>query len=162
MRKIAFIIYLTILLIGFSFINKASAQKPIELSYSVFQPAAHKATLFLSEWAKEIEKRTNGRVKITVFPGGTLTPADKCYQGVITGISDIGYSVLGYTRGRFPLAEVFDLPLGIKSGVMATKLANEFAKSFSPKNSMRRSSCTSMAMVPAFSIQRSLSTIFRI
>jgi len=34
--------------------------------------------------------------------GGTLTPADKCYDGVVKEISDIGMSVLAYTRGRFP------------------------------------------------------------
>jgi TRAP-type C4-dicarboxylate transport system substrate-binding protein len=133
MKKIAWILCLTILFVGFSYIHKASAQKPIELSFSVFQPAAHKATLMSAEWAKEIEKRTNGRVKITVFSGGTLSPPDKCYQGVITGVSDIGYSVLGYTKGRFPLAEVFDTPLGIKSGVVSTNLANAYAKKFQPK-----------------------------
>ena len=77
--------------------------KPVELTYSIFFPAPHKNTVLAGEWAKEIEKRTQGRVKITVFPGGTLTPADKCYDGVVKGISDIGMSVLGYTRGKVPL-----------------------------------------------------------
>jgi TRAP-type C4-dicarboxylate transport system substrate-binding protein len=85
------------------------------------------------EWAKEIERRTNGRVKITIFPGGTLTAADKCYDGVVKGISDIGMSVFAYTRGRFPLTEVADLPLGIKSGLVATKLINAYYKKFNPK-----------------------------
>jgi TRAP-type C4-dicarboxylate transport system substrate-binding protein len=86
-----------------------------------------------TDWAKEIEKRTNGKVQITMFPGGTLTPPDKCYDGVVKGISDIGYSVLAYTRGKFPLTEVADLPLGIKSGMVATKLINEYYKKFNPK-----------------------------
>jgi TRAP-type C4-dicarboxylate transport system substrate-binding protein len=85
------------------------------------------------EWAKEIERRTNGRIKITIFPGGTLTAADKCYDGVVKGISDIGMSVFAYTRGRFPLTEVADLPLGIKSGLVATKLINAYYKKFNPK-----------------------------
>ena len=85
------------------------------------------------EWAKEIEKRTNGRIKITIFPGGTLTAADKCYDGVVKGISDIGMSVFAYTRGGFPLTEVADLPLGIKSGLVATKLINAYYKKFNPK-----------------------------
>jgi TRAP-type C4-dicarboxylate transport system substrate-binding protein len=85
------------------------------------------------EWAKEIEKRTEGRVKITVFPGGTLTPADKCYDGVVKGISDIGMSVMGYTRGKFPLTEVIDLPLGYKNGLSATRLINQYFQKFQPK-----------------------------
>jgi len=107
--------------------------KPIELSYSIFFPAPHKQTALATEWAKEIEKRTQGRVKITMFPGGTLTPADKCYDGVVKGISDIGMSVLAYTRGKFPLTEVIDLPLGYRSGIAATRLINQYYHKFKPK-----------------------------
>jgi TRAP-type C4-dicarboxylate transport system substrate-binding protein len=107
--------------------------KTIELTYSIFFPATHAHTLLATEWAKEIEKRTNGAVKITMFPGATLTPADQCYDGVVKGISDIGMSVLSYTRGRFPLSEVIDLPLGYKSGMQATKLCNAFYEKFKPK-----------------------------
>ncbi len=108
------------------------AADPIKLNYSIFFPAPHKNTVLATEWAQEIEKRTNGAVKITMFPGGTLTPADKCYDGVVKGISDIGMSVLGYTRGRFPLTEVIDLPLGYKSGLAATKLINIYYQKFKP------------------------------
>jgi TRAP-type C4-dicarboxylate transport system substrate-binding protein len=105
----------------------------IKLNYSVFFPAPHKNAVLATEWAKEIEKRTGGKVQITVFPGGTLTPADKCYDGVVKGLSDIGFSVLAYTRGKFPLTEVVDLPLGSKSGLASTKLINEYYKKFKPK-----------------------------
>ncbi len=105
----------------------------IKLNYSVFFPAPHKNAVLATEWAKEIEKRTGGKVQITVFPGGTLTPADKCYDGVVKGISDIGFSVLAYTRGKFPLTEVSDLPMGIKSGLVASKVINDYYKKFKPK-----------------------------
>jgi len=112
--------------------HEVQAADPIKLNYSIFFPAPHKNTVLATEWAQEIEKRTNGAVKITMFPGGTLTPADKCYDGVVKGISDIGFSVLAYTRGKFPLTEVSDLPLGIKSGVVATRVINEYYKKFKP------------------------------
>jgi TRAP-type C4-dicarboxylate transport system substrate-binding protein len=128
-------LFICLSIIGFSFfISPAYGQtKPIELNYSVFFPAPHKNAVLAGEWAKEIEKRTDGRVKITVFFGGTLTPADKCYDGVVKGISDIGFSVLAYTRGKFPLTEVADLPLGMKNGLVASKVINEFYKKFKPK-----------------------------
>ncbi len=107
--------------------------KPIELTYSIFFPAPHKHTLLAGEWAKEVEKRTKGRVKITLFPGGTLTPAPTCYDGVVKGISDIGMSVLGYTKGKFPLTEVIDLPLGYRTGMEATRLINEYYRKFNPR-----------------------------
>jgi len=107
--------------------------KPIELAYSNFFPAPHKNAVLSVEWGKEIEKRTYGRVKVTVFPGGTLTPAAQCYDGVVKGLSDVGMSVMGYTRGRFPLTEVIDLPLGYRNGLEATKLINIYYKKFKPK-----------------------------
>jgi TRAP-type C4-dicarboxylate transport system substrate-binding protein len=109
------------------------AADPIKLNYSIFFPAPHKNTVLATEWAQEVEKRTNGAVKITLFPGGTLTPADKCYDGVVNGLSDIGMSVMGYTRGRFPLTEVIDLPLGYKNGLAATQLINLYYQKFKPK-----------------------------
>lgn len=107
--------------------------KPIELRYSGFPPATHGTMVLADSWAKEIDKRTSGRVKITIFPSGSLTPAPQIYDGVVKGISDFGFSVLAYTRGRFPMSEVIDLPLGIKTGFTATKLVNEYYNKFKPK-----------------------------
>src|SRR5512136_724172 len=132
--KAAFSFFVSFSLILFVVVFPAGAQNnPVELTYSIFFPAPHKNTVLAGEWAKEIEKRTQGKVKITLFPGGTLTPADKCYDGVVKGISDIGMSVLGYTRGKFPLTEVIDLPLGYKNGLSATKLINQYHQKFQPK-----------------------------
>ncbi len=124
-----------VMLVGFMFSTSPvfGQAKPIELTYSNFFPAPHKNAVLSVEWGKEIEKRTNGKVKVTVFPGGTLTPAAQCYDGVVKGLSDVGLSVLGYTRGRFPLTEVIDLPLGYRNGLEATKLINIYYKKFQPK-----------------------------
>jgi TRAP-type C4-dicarboxylate transport system substrate-binding protein len=82
--------------------------------------------------AKEIEKRTAGRVKITVYPGGTLTKPRVAYDGVIKGISDLALGVFAYTRGRFPIMEAIDLPFGYPSGKVATRVAWEFYKRMRP------------------------------
>ena len=121
-----------ILLIGLiGFTSVAFGQ--VKLNYSIFFPAPHKNSVLATEWGKEIEKRTGGKVQVTMFYGGTLTPADKCYDGVVKGISDVGMSVLSYTMGKFPLCEVLDLPLGSKTAVTATTLVNEFYNKFKPK-----------------------------
>ena len=103
------------------------------LTYSIFFPPTHGQAKAGQAWAKEVEKRSNGRIKITVFSGGTLTPADQCYDGVVKGISDIGMSCFAYTRGRFPVMETLDLPLGYPNGRVATRVANDFYKKFKPK-----------------------------
>lgn len=111
----------------------SDAQAATTLTYSVFFPPTHGQAKAGEAWAREIEKRTNGQVKINVLAGGTLTPADQCFDGVVKGISDIGMSVFAYTRGRFPMMEVLDLPLGYPNGRTATRVANEFFKKFKPK-----------------------------
>lgn len=124
--------FFCIFMFGFSFfISPAFSQ--VKLNYSIFFPQPAPQAQVAAEWAKEIETRTGGKVQITMFYGGTLTPAPQIYDGVVKGISDIGFSVFGYTRGKFPLLEVADLPIGIKSGLVATKLINEFNKTFKPK-----------------------------
>ncbi len=124
---------LTLTLLSFACSQSVLAQaKPVELTYAQFQPANHFNTKLSEEWAKEIEKRTNGRVKITVFSGGTLSPADKSYTAVVTGVADIAQSCMAYTRGKFPLSEVIDLPLGYKRGIEATRLINKFYAKFKP------------------------------
>ena len=105
----------------------------VRLNYSIFFAAPHRNSVLATEWAREVEARTGGKVRITMFYGGTLTPADKCYDGVVNGISDIGMSCLSYTMGRFPLSEVLDLPLGSQSGTVATRLVNDFYAKFKPK-----------------------------
>jgi TRAP-type C4-dicarboxylate transport system substrate-binding protein len=65
-----------------------------------------------------------------------LTKARQVYDGVVEGISDIGFSVLAYTRGRFPVMSAVDLPLGYTSGTVATKVINAVYKKFMPKELM--------------------------
>jgi TRAP-type C4-dicarboxylate transport system substrate-binding protein len=109
------------------------AQQAITLKYSNFFPAPHQNSIIADAWCKEVEKRTNGRVKITYFPGATLTPPPQTYDSVTKGIADIGLSLFGYTMGKFPMMTAIDLPLGYKSAYAATKMINEYYKKFQPK-----------------------------
>jgi TRAP-type C4-dicarboxylate transport system substrate-binding protein len=108
-------------------------QKVVTLRYSNYHAANNPNSMICEDWSKDVEKKTNGRVKISYYPGGTLTPPTQTYDSVIKGIADIGFSMAGYTKGRFPLTEVIDLPLGYKSGYQAGMMVNEFYKKFKPK-----------------------------
>ncbi len=108
-------------------------EKTVKLRYSNFFPPAHPISKLSEEWCKEVEKRTNGRVKITYFPGNTLTPPMQTYDSTVKGIADIGQALLAYAPGRLPLSEVLQQPLGYTSGLQATRLANEYYRKFKPK-----------------------------
>jgi len=105
----------------------------IELGYANFFPPTHVQAKLGAEWAAEVEKRTNGKVKITYYPGGALLKGPKIYDGVLTGIADMGMSVFGYSRGVFPAMEVIDLPNGYPNGKVATQVINDFYNTFKPK-----------------------------
>lgn len=105
---------------------------PIELSYSIFFPPSHIQTVTAEAWARAIEERSDGRIRITIYPGGSLTKAPQCYDGVVNGISDLGMSCFAYTRGRFPLLEGLDLPLGYPDGRTASRIATEMVRKYQP------------------------------
>ncbi|WP_300672605.1 TRAP transporter substrate-binding protein [Desulfoluna sp.] len=109
-----------------------AAARTWRFSYSVFFPASHGQAQAADAWAREVEKQSQGRIKITVFPGGTLTNAKNCYDGVVGGITDIGMSVFAYNRGRFPVMEACDLPMGYPDGLTASRAVNAYYQATTP------------------------------
>jgi len=106
---------------------------PIKLTYSNFFGPTHIQSKLAEAWCKEVEKRTDGRVRVEYYPGQTLSKGPQIYDGVVTGLSDLGFCLFGYNRGRFPVMEAVDLPLGYRSGKAATKVVNEVYKKFMPR-----------------------------
>ena len=134
MKKTFLFILLALILIVLPLFSACTARAPevIELSYSNFFPPTHLHSILAEEWAKEIESRTDGQVKITYYPGSALLAKDQVYDGVVQGIADIGMSCLIYTAGRFPASELVDLPHAYPNGWVATKVANDFYEKFKP------------------------------
>ena len=119
-----------LLVLGFTTMAFADT---VKLTYSSFFPPTHIQSKLAEQWCREVEKRTQGAVKIDFFPGSTLSKAHQNYDGVVEGISDIGLSCLAYSRGRFPTMAAIDLPLGYHSGSQATRVANAVYEKFQPK-----------------------------
>ncbi|MDY6791685.1 MAG: TRAP transporter substrate-binding protein [Thermodesulfobacteriota bacterium] len=133
-RKI--FLFLAVAFIGLAFIVTGvttAEAKTLKLTYSCFFPPTHIQSKLAESWSKEVGKRTDGRIKVEYYAGQTLTKAKQCYDGTVEGISDLGFSVLAYTRGRFPLMSAVDLPLGYTSGKVATEVINRVYKKFKPK-----------------------------
>ena len=105
----------------------------VKLTYSNFFPPTHIQSKLAEAWCQEVEKRTGGKVKVEYYPGQTLTKAKQVYDGVVQGLSDVGFSVFAYTRGRFPVMAAVDLPLGYTSGKAATAVIMKVYQQFNPK-----------------------------
>jgi TRAP-type C4-dicarboxylate transport system substrate-binding protein len=68
--------FATSLIWGGGISSQAEAKdKPIKLTYAFFAPAGTFPGKQMAHWAKEVEKRTDGLVKVQTFPAGTLLGA---------------------------------------------------------------------------------------
>ncbi len=121
------------LLLFFGSLALGYAAEPIKLKFANYFPVIHKNTVFGQAFCDEIKKRTGGQVDISYYPGGTLLTAPKMAVGVSTGIADIGMAHCGYSRGRFPVMEIMELPIGSPSAYISTHVANDFYDKFKPK-----------------------------
>jgi TRAP-type C4-dicarboxylate transport system substrate-binding protein len=81
-------------------------------------------TKMLVPWAAAVEKNSNGRVKIEIFPAMSLGgKPPELIQQARDGVVDIVWTVNGYTPGLFPRTEVFELPGVYTNDTVATNLA---------------------------------------
>jgi len=132
MRK-GIALLLVVVALVFATYSLTRAAEVIKLKGANYLPVTHPMSLLSGWFCDEVKKRTNGQVEITYYPGGTLLNPVKMYDGVLTGITDLGLSHIQYTRGRFPVMEVFDLPLGFPSGWVDTRVATDFFNKYKPK-----------------------------
>lgn len=79
----------------------------------------------LEPWAREVEKLTNNRVKITIIPRMKLggRPKDLVKQASEGNITDLIWTVNTYTGKTFIRSEVFELPFIHTNDPVATNLA---------------------------------------
>ena len=64
----------------------------------------------LQWFADEVEKRTDGKVKIEIYWNQSLLKAKETLEGVGMGVADLGFVVPAYTPGKSPLLEASLLP----------------------------------------------------
>jgi TRAP-type transport system periplasmic protein len=82
---------------------------------------------FLVPWAKKVETESKGRIKIEHYPSLQLggTPA-QLYDQLKDGVIDITWVPPGYTPGRFPKSETFELPFIAANGEKNSPAGWEF------------------------------------
>jgi len=77
----------------------------------------------MAPWAKKVEKESNGRLKIDIYPSMQLGgKPPQLIDQVRDGVVDIVWTLPGYTPGRFVKTEVFELPF-VHTNPVATNLA---------------------------------------
>ena len=72
-----------------------AAGKTIELRFATFIPPTDVYAVTLGEWAKDLEQRTNGRVKVTFYHGQSLLKVPELLDGVASGTADMAFMFAG-------------------------------------------------------------------
>ncbi|MFN3664043.1 TRAP transporter substrate-binding protein, partial [Yoonia sp.] len=93
-------------------LGSAASAQDVTLRLHQFLPAqANVPAHILDVWADKVEADSDGRIRIERYPSMQLggSPPQLIDQ-VIDGVADIIWTLPGYTPGRFPQLEVFELP----------------------------------------------------
>lgn len=125
-------------------------EKQITLKYAFFAPAGTFPAVQMERWAEEVRKRTKGKVEVKTFPGGTLLTAKNMYDGVLSGVADIGLSATSYEPGRFPLMAIVDSPVSFPNARVASLVLWDLAQEFKPKELADFKVITMFATEPAY------------
>ncbi len=99
------------------------AAQEVTLTLHQFLPAqANVPKLVLDVWADNVEEASGGRIKIDRYPSMQLggRPPELMDQA-IEGVADIVWTVVGYTPGRYPSTEVFELPFMMTNARAASR-----------------------------------------
>jgi TRAP-type C4-dicarboxylate transport system substrate-binding protein len=131
-RKVALLVFVVSFL--FSMCSSPYAAEVIKLKFANYFPPTHMNSVMMGKYCEELSKKLAGKAELTQYTGGTLLAAPKIAAGVAAGIADIGLSNLSYTRGRFPVMEIMELPHGFPSAWIAGHVANDFYGKYQPKD----------------------------
>ena len=130
-RKVALVVFVVVFL--FSMVSSPYAEV-VKLKFANYFPPTHMNSVMMGKYCEELSKKLAGKVELTQYTGSTLLAAPKIAAGVTGGIADIGLSNLSYTRGRFPVMEIMELPHGFPSAWIAGHVANDFYSKYQPKD----------------------------
>lgn len=94
----------------------------VTLKLHQFLPAqANVPKLVLDVWADKIEAESDGRIKVDRFPSMQLGgKPPELYDQAVDGVADVIWTLPGYTPGRFPTTEVFELPFFVEDARAAS------------------------------------------
>lgn len=91
--------------------------------------ASHSATQaqLIQPWADRLEEQSNGRIRVQIFPAMQLGGAPPAlFDQVRDGVVDVAWTLPGYTAGRFPMIEAFELPFMAGSAEATSQALHEF------------------------------------
>jgi TRAP-type C4-dicarboxylate transport system substrate-binding protein len=112
----------------------AAQAQTVELKLSHFVPPQHVFHKWATAWAEEVGKRSDGRLKITIYPNGQLAgPPNRQLDAARNGIVDIAYVLHGATPERYSLTEIASLPFTDPSAGRSSEIKSKRLTELAPE-----------------------------
>ena len=128
-KKISLPFVVCLLAMAMAFSGPVVAQQVTLKLHSFLPPPSNPVKTFLKPWIEKVTKESKGTLKVQYYPSmqlGGKPPqlADQVRDGVV----DMAYTLPGYTAGRFPKLEVFELPFIHKNALSTALAIQDFQK----------------------------------
>lgn len=110
----------------------AASADTVTLKVHHFLPAGSYAqTMLIKPWCDRIAQDSGDRLKCQIYPSMQLggTPP-QLFDQVKDGIVDVIWTLPGYTAGRFPLVEVFELPFMMQNPESTSKALWDYVQQY--------------------------------
>ena len=114
-----------------SLATTAAAQTVTLRLHQFLPPQAVIPAKALVPWAQKVEADSGGRIKVQLFHAMQLGGAPpQLFDQARDGVVDLSWTVLGYTPGRFPKTEVFELPFMSGDPEASSRAIHEYVEKF--------------------------------
>ena len=119
-------------IVGASASLNAAAQEVTLKVHHWGSPKSPQHVSMLVPWCEKVAKDSNNRIKCDVFPSMQLGGSPpQLYDQAKDGVVDVIFTIPGYTAGRFPLIEAFELPFMATTPEATSRAAWEFGENSS-------------------------------
>lgn len=114
-----------------AFTSVAGAQEITLRLHQMLPPQATIPAEALKPWGAKVMEESGGRLKIEQYDAMALggTPPQLVDQ-VTDGVVDMIWTVIGYTPGRYPTTEAFELPFMVTTGEATSKAFHEYCEKY--------------------------------
>jgi TRAP-type transport system periplasmic protein len=119
---------------GLALAAGAQAQEVTLKFHHIWNTQAMASVNVIAPWCDKIAKDSANKLKCQVFPAMSMggTPPQLVDQ-VKDGVADVVITLPGYTAGRFPALEVFELPFMTNSAEVGARAAWDYLQKYALK-----------------------------
>ena len=113
-------------------LSQAAVAQEVTLKVHHFLPASSYAqTLFIQPWCDRIAKESNNKMKCQIYPSMQLGGSPpQLFEQARDGVADVVWTLPGYTAGRFPSVEVFEMPFMMQSPEATSKAVWDYVEQY--------------------------------